>query len=668
MADYFDNSDPAYRLQPGTIASAEEVDAKFDAVDSGFDQADVDIRRSIKLPATEGNEEISATPLQRRGMLVGFDQDGHLTLTSAFTWRGRWTPNTEYFPNDVVREPVSNNLYLSKVVHTSGTAFNSDRWTEFVNVQAVEVARQAAEDARDAAMAFEQGAQQAQVGAEEARNAAQGYRDDTNGLLVVFQGIYWGAYAGHPAANANGEAPDQGDLYWNTTEQALYVRGATNWIKNDSNALAAQVSEIQTTIDQHTLDIAQRLIKSQNLADVPDKAIARINLELGSAALLGTGSGATDVVQGARRVDSGDGLAGGGTLNVNRTIRLGTPSTVSAGTANAVTTDSHTHYVDATSSRTDPSTAKLLTAAGMNNHRKSGDHDGRYVQLNNGISAIEYDDSTDTLYVRQLSYTTDNPIFQARSGGGSVRFSVAHEAPALVGDSKGWTIAGRGGVVTSDRTIRTGEHLTGGGRLNDDLTLSLQLTANNGIEDGQGYMRAFFGNDGNDWDNISFRSSYAGGGRFNLKRKDGTNTVRFDMWSGKMEIGEVPWARLSEHTSVNGGNGLTGGGSLNSNRTIALGTPSSITDSSTNSVSGSSHTHYLPAWAVRNLISTSSYEQVGSYQLAEWYPTDRAPTTGQVHSGNDVGIQPSPGSYRCMGRASNDGLSGRRIYLWLRVS
>lgn len=46
-------------------------------------------------------------------------------------------------------------------------------------------------------------------------------------------------------------------------------------------------------------------------------------------------------------------------------------------------------------------------------------------------------------------------------------------------------------------------------------------------------------------------------------------------------------------TQMIAGNGLTGGGSLSTNRTFTLGTPTAISGSSTNSVTTSSHTHQL---------------------------------------------------------------------------
>ncbi|OHV77968.1 hypothetical protein LCM4579_06350 [Ensifer sp. LCM 4579] len=53
-------------------------------------------------------------------------------------------------------------------------------------------------------------------------------------------------------------------------------------------------------------------------------------------------------------------------------------------------------------------------------------------------------------------------------------------------------------------------------------------------------------------------------------------------------LGVAPEAR-----TITAGNGLTGGGDLAANRTLTLGTPGSITNSTTNSVTPSSHTHAL---------------------------------------------------------------------------
>src|SRR5690554_6272384 len=88
-----------------------------------------------------------------------------------------------------------------------------------------------------------------------------------------------------------------------------------------------------------------------------------------------------------RTLTAGDGLSGGGDLSQDRTIAMGTPGTLDGGTSNNVIGDSHTHEIASTASRTDSSTTTLLQAAGMDNHRTSGDHDARYAQLAGGAAA-----------------------------------------------------------------------------------------------------------------------------------------------------------------------------------------------------------------------------------------------------------------------------------------
>src|SRR5690606_2425202 len=45
-------------------------------------------------------------------------------------------------------------------------------------------------------------------------------------------------------------------------------------------------------------------------------------------------------------ITAGNGMSGGGTLAATRTITMGTPSTLTSTSTNAVTTTSHTHVID----------------------------------------------------------------------------------------------------------------------------------------------------------------------------------------------------------------------------------------------------------------------------------------------------------------------------------
>ena len=102
------------------------------------------------------------------------------------------------------------------------------------------------------------------------------------------------------------------------------------------------------------------LQSANNLSDVPNKATARNNLGLGNSAILNVGTVAGTIAAGddsrivnatpnARQIVAGNGLTGGGNLTTDRTIALGTPSTVTATSTNAVAVNTHYHALDVSS-------------------------------------------------------------------------------------------------------------------------------------------------------------------------------------------------------------------------------------------------------------------------------------------------------------------------------
>jgi hypothetical protein len=76
--------------------------------------------------------------------------------------------------------------------------------------------------------------------------------------------------------------------------------------------------------------------------------------------------------------------------------------------------------------------------------------------------------------------------------------------------------------------------------------------------------------------------------------------------AGNDVAGALGYTPASSGTSITAGNGLAGGGSLAATRTLTLGTPSDITNSTTNSVTGTSHTHALGFIAAEVYTGTSS--------------------------------------------------------------
>lgn len=59
--------------------------------------------------------------------------------------------------------------------------------------------------------------------------AALASENEAAALLVEFESIYWGSFAAEPAVNVNGESATTGDLYYNTTDDKMYVYGGTAW-------------------------------------------------------------------------------------------------------------------------------------------------------------------------------------------------------------------------------------------------------------------------------------------------------------------------------------------------------------------------------------------------------------------------------------------------------
>ena len=83
--------------------------------------------------------------------------------------------------------------------------------------------------------------------------------------------------------------------------------------------------------------INEFLKKSENLDDLANKAIARTNLDVFNKSEVNN-----------KTISAGNGLTGGGDLSANRTISMGTPSTVGPATSNTASGTTHSHALDVT--------------------------------------------------------------------------------------------------------------------------------------------------------------------------------------------------------------------------------------------------------------------------------------------------------------------------------
>jgi hypothetical protein len=181
---YYDNSDEGQRFQSATIAEAEAVDEKFDQVATGLSEAEQDTRRALKFPFEPGmaSQEFSVTVLQRRNKVMGFDGEGNLAVKDGFAWRGDWATGTDYLVNDVFRDPVSKNLYLVQVFHTSTVLANNianGLVSLSIDVSEVEAAKALAQNAASAASQSSDESDASASASETSANASESARDTT---------------------------------------------------------------------------------------------------------------------------------------------------------------------------------------------------------------------------------------------------------------------------------------------------------------------------------------------------------------------------------------------------------------------------------------------------------------------------------------------------------
>jgi hypothetical protein len=179
---------------------------------------------------------------------------------------------------------------------------------------------------------------------------------------------------------------------------------------------------------------------------------------------------------------------------------------------------------------------------------------------------------------------------------GKANVSHTHAISEISGLST--DLAGR---VPTTRTVSTSNGLTGGGALSADRSLSLTGQALN--------LHNLSGS------GLVMKTGAAGSGTFaarTLIGSTGINVSNGDGVSGNPSISiDNTVARTT--VEIRAGNGMTGGGAISATRVLTLGTPSSITATSTNSVTSTSHTHAITSATIRTLIAEGSNGQVGSY-------------------------------------------------------
>lgn len=142
------------------------------------------------------------------------------------------------------------------------------------------------------------------------------------------------------------------------------------------------------------------------------------------------------------------------------------------------------------------------------------------------------------------------------------------------------------------------------------------------------------------------------------------NGTDYTVWhSGNLTLGDLSGVPTTRQ--VIAGNGLTGGGALSANVTVTMGTPGSITNSTGNSVTSTSHVHALGFTAAEVYLGTNASEvnyPIGTVlflALGGGRPDNNTTATVRLSGTNGFSIEGTgtalSGTWRARGGYTSDG-------------
>jgi hypothetical protein len=319
-----------------------------------------------------------------------------------------------------------------------------------------------------------------------------------------------------------------------------------------------------------------------------------------SGALDGNAATATTATNCSRQILSGNGMDfTGGQLNTDRTITLGTPSTITGSTTNSVTTSSHTHALTVNLGVTGGTTAGpiITSSAGTNATipTASGTASGVVTTGNQTWAGTKtfngeiraFEDIADGTIVTRTRFGRDASQYAGFYGNSSrnVLMSVSTTTNPknfqirVAGDTTGTFTFGRDGILSA--TTFSGA-LSGNAATATTATNANKINRNSILASNTGSFRVLLGAASN---NAGFQDCFVVTDASRLFYQPSSNTLTCGTFAG---------TATNCSRQILSGNGMDfTGGQLNTDRTITLGTPSTITGSTTNSVTTSSHTHAL---------------------------------------------------------------------------
>jgi hypothetical protein len=317
---------------------ASSLNEQLDALTIFDQQVSEEGRRALRAPvydpalAEDGGvvDMTLPTKASRAGKTLAFDSDGNPTVGEDIgNWRGDWAASVAYGIRDIVRDASNYNIYRCNTAHTSsGTtpiSSNADSAKWDLVIDASYAATQAANAAASASAAATSATNSANSATASATSASASSTSATNAATSetnaatsatnaatsatnaansasaaeatfdLFDDAYLGAKASDPSVDNDGNALQDGALYFDTTNNVMkvYDLGTTTWfqltptVSNQTNintvaGIASDVTAVagnSANINAVAADATDIGTVATNIADVNSVAgdIANVN-------------------------------------------------------------------------------------------------------------------------------------------------------------------------------------------------------------------------------------------------------------------------------------------------------------------------------------------------------------------------------------------------------
>jgi len=260
--------------------TAETVESAFDKSIAVAQELQEEVDRSIKLSRTNTmtSTEFTVDAATRANKILAFDANGEIAVTQELgSYKGNWAASTSYSARDIVKDTTTNNIFIANTAHTSSgslpltTNTDSAKWDLLVDAasatssasaaatsatNAANSATAAATSASNASTSESNAATSASTATTQATNAsnsataAQTAQAAAEAALDNFDDRFLGAKATDPTLDNDGNALQDGALYFDTTNDIMKVYDLTNTTWRQLTLTSANQAYVNTVAGQ----------------------------------------------------------------------------------------------------------------------------------------------------------------------------------------------------------------------------------------------------------------------------------------------------------------------------------------------------------------------------------------------------------------------------------